>query len=143
MLHFAGHAVWDEVKPERSWLLLAPAPGEDGHLHADELGALDLSRVRLIVLSSCRTIGSGLGRTGGFAGFARPLLTAGVNGVVGSLWQVDDEATGVLMQAFHAEYRSTGDAAEALRRAQIEMMRSPDPRLRPASAWSGFLYAGS
>lgn len=80
---------------------------------------------------------------GGFAGFAGPLLAGGTGGVVASLWRVDDAATRALMSEFHRQYHVSGDAAGALRRAQIRMLRGPDPQFRPPAAWAGFMYAGS
>ena len=144
VIHFAGHAVWDAASPGRSWLVLAPGKdGAEGRLSAAEFGAAGLREVRLVVLSSCHTVGSGRGRMGGFAGFAGALLDGGAEGVVASLWRVDDRATRMLMREFHAAYRASGDPSTALRTAQIALIRSPDPRLRAPSAWAGFVYAGS
>lgn len=144
ILHFAGHAMWDPAAPARSWLLLAPgAAGAQDRLSAEELGASGLAGVRLVVLSSCRTVGSGHGRMGGFAGFARSLIGGGAGGVVASLWRVDDRATRALMGKLHDEYRASGEPAEALRAAQLALIRSHDPKLRAPSAWAGFVYAGS
>ena len=144
VLHFAGHAVWDPAVPARSWIVLAPdGAGARDRVSAAELGAAGLAGVRLVVLSSCRTVGSGHGRMGGFAGFARSLIGGGAGGVVASLWRVDDRATRVLMGRFHHEYRTSGDPARALRQAQLALIRSRDPKLRAPSAWAGFVYAGS
>jgi CHAT domain-containing protein len=46
------------------------------------------------------------------------------------------------MVAFHGAYRRSGNGAEALRAAQIELLRSPDAELSSPSAWAGFRYAG-
>lgn len=143
VVHFAGHAVWDGGSPKRSWLVMAPDAGGGGRISAEELGGAGLEGVRLVVLSSCHTVGSGEGRMGGFAGFAGSLLSGGADGVVGSLWRVDDNATRVLMREFHLAYRASGDAPDALRRAQLALLRSADVRLRTPSAWAGFVYAGS
>jgi CHAT domain-containing protein len=143
VVHFAGHAVWDGGSPKRSWLVMAPGADSVGRISAAELGAAGLEGVRLVVLSACHTIGSGEGRMGGFAGFAGSLLAGGADGVVGSLWRVDDHATRVLMREFHLAYRASGDPSDALRRAQLALLRSADVRLRAPSAWAGFVYAGS
>lgn len=141
VVHFAGHAVFDDVRPSRSYLVLA-AGGGDGRLTASELGEQDLSRARLVVLSACQTHRSGLGRSGGFAGLSGAMLSAGAGGVIGSLWRVDDGFTRELMAAFHPAYLRSGDAAVALRQAQLQLLRSPNPALRSPAAWAGFRYTG-
>lgn len=139
--HFAGHAVFDDARPERSFLLAAGA-GTGARLTAAELAKARLDGLRLVVLSACQTSRAAPGRSGGFAGLAGAFLAAGAGGVVGSLWQVDDRQTRVLMDAFHGAYRASGDPAQALRQAQLQMLRSGDPVLRSPTAWAGFRYAG-
>jgi CHAT domain-containing protein len=56
---------------------------------------------------------------------------------------VDDAATRALMTRFHRAWRRTGNGPAALREAQLELLRSPDPALRSAAAWGTFRYAGS
>ncbi len=142
--YFAGHAVFDDGRPERSYLLLAPnGPGDDGRLTAEELAAMDLRGLRVVVLSACETQRSVSGRAGGFAGLSGAVLAAGAGGVVGSLWRVDDAPTRALMAEFHQVYRTSADAAAALRHAQLRLLHSTDGSLRAPAAWAGFRYAGA
>ena len=142
--HFAGHAVFDDARPEQSYLVAAPGPGEtSARITAAEIEQMDLRQLRLVVLSACQTARAQAGRSGGFAGLAGAFLAAGAGGVVGSLWRVDDESTRVLMERFHAAFAETGDAAGALRQAQLQMIRSTDPALRSPAAWAGFRYTGA
>lgn len=140
--HFAGHAVFDDERPERSYLLLAPGEGSRGTTTAEELARMDLRRVRLVVLAACRTVRSGRGRAAGFTGLSGALLAAGVGGTVGSTWDVDDRLTSVLMAEFHRRYPDAHDAPGALREAQLSLLRSGTPALRSPAAWAGFRYAG-
>lgn len=141
VIHYAGHAIFDDTRPERSFLVLA-GRGEAGRLSAEGLRGLELGGVRLVVLSACRTVRSRQGRSGGFAGLSGSLLAAGVGGVVGNLWEVGDRRTLQLMTAFHGAYRDSDDPAAALRQAQLHMLRSPDAALRSPAAWAGFRYVG-
>ncbi|HEX7241214.1 MAG TPA: CHAT domain-containing protein, partial [Longimicrobiaceae bacterium] len=143
VVHYAGHAVFDDARPERSYLVLAPDGAGAGRLTAAELAKLDLRGSRLVVLSACQTVRSGEGRGGGFAGLAGSLLAAGAGGVVGSLWRVEDQRTRALMAELHREYRATGSGPGALRAAQLSLLRSKDPVLRSPAAWAGFRYVGS
>lgn len=153
VFHFAGHAVADGQRPERSFLLLA---GEDGgarseRLTADDIRALPLGRVRLVVLAACETLGAGGGLSagasigasgeaagGGFRGLAAALRAAGVGGVVGTLWRIDDLASVELMVGLHRAFLREGEGALALRAAQRRLIRLG----RPPSEWAGFQYSG-
>lgn len=144
ILHFAGHAIFDDRAPEQSYLALDPGalPAGGGRVTAAELERMDLSSLRLVVLSACETMRSHDGRSGGFAGFSAALLRAGAGGVVGSTWRVEDRATLRVMTEFHRAYIRSGDAADALRTAQLSLLRSDDPALAAPAAWAGFRYAG-
>jgi CHAT domain-containing protein len=144
LVHFAGHAVFDDARPERSFLVVAPGRGgaAEERLTAAEIEDMQLGSLRMVVLSACQTSRGRAGRSGGFAGLAGAFLAAGAGGVVGSLWRVDDRQTRVLMEAFHDAYRTSGDGAAALRQAQLRLLRSGDPALRAPAAWAGFRYAG-
>jgi CHAT domain-containing protein len=137
VIHYAGHAVFDDTRPEQSYLVLA-GDSTSGQLTADSMAALKLGGVRLVVLSACQSLRARDGRSGGFAGLSGALLAAGAGGVVGSMWDVDDSLAQPLMLAFHREYLQTHDPAEALRTAQLRQLHL---RRSPA-AWAGFRYAG-
>lgn len=142
--HFGGHAVFDDARPERSYLVLAAEPGNPaGRLTAAELSKLDLHRVRLVVLSACRTMRTGQSRAAGYSGFSGALLAAGAAGTVGSTWNVEEGATEALMTAFHRSYAARPDGPGALRAAQRALAHGNDAALRSPSAWAGFRYAGS
>jgi CHAT domain-containing protein len=145
ILHYAGHAVFNDERPEQSLLVLAPDSGEatPGRETAAAIARLDLTRLRLVVLSACETNRSRAGRSGGFAGLAGAFLAAGGGGVVGSLWRVDDDLTRRLMTEFHRAYRSTANGAEALRAAQLQLLHSAEPAVNSPAAWAAFRYAGS
>ena len=86
-----------------------PENTEDGILTAAEIAALDLSSTDIVVLSACNTA---LGEitSEGVWGLQRAFKQAGVQTIVMSLWQVDDEATSVFMQYLYEgllKYRQT------------------------------------
>ncbi len=140
LVHVASHAVFDDARPSRSYLVLARGP-EGDVLQADELESLDLRGVRLVVFSACRTQRTA-GRGSGMAGLTAAAMKAGAGGVIGSLWRVEDSQTLELMTALHREYQASGDPSAALRRAQLTLLRSADSRLRSPAAWAGFRYVG-
>ncbi|HET6232398.1 MAG TPA: CHAT domain-containing protein, partial [Longimicrobiaceae bacterium] len=141
VIHYAGHAVFNDAVPGQSYLVLAGS-GVTGELSADSISKMHLPRLRLVVLSACRTLPSRGGRSGGFAGLSGALLAAGAGGVVGSVWNVDDSLAQPLMLDFHRKYLRSGNAAEALREAQLSLLRSRDLAMRSPAVWAGFRYAG-
>lgn len=143
VVHLAGHAVFDDARPERSYLVLAP-DGEDraGRLTAADLVHSNLRSVRLVVLSACKTIRGGRTRAAGYTGLSGALLAAGAGGTVGSLWDVDDRSAAALMTEFHQAYSRSTDASSALRHAQLTLLRSDSSSLRSPAAWAAFRYSG-
>ena len=140
LVHFAGHAVSDPRRPERSHLLL-PNDDSGDRLTAVDIERLDLSRVQLFVLAACESMAPEPGGSA-YRGVGDALRAAGVGGVLGSLWRVDDRHTRELMERFHATLSATHDAMQALALAQRAMITSDDSRLASPSAWAGFQYSG-
>ena len=130
ILHFAVHGVLDHRIPLDSFLALSipesPARDRDnGLLQAWEI----FERVRLdadlVVLSACETaLGQELGGEG-LIGLTRAFQYAGARSVAATLWSVDDEATAELMVRFHRHLRTGKPKDEALRAAQLELLRDP------------------
>ncbi len=125
LAHFACHALVDEALPLDSALLLAPSGGDEGLLQAWEIAEQLRLASDLVVLSACETA-RGAERGGeGILGLVRALQVAGARSVVASLWRVDDESAAELMSRFHARLAAGLPRDEALRQAQIELLRGP------------------
>ena len=135
-LHFAGHAVFDDARPDRSRLALMPRG-----IDASTISRLDLRQLRLAVLSACETMRAPDRGGAGFTGLAESFLAAGAGGVIGSLWRVNDDLTDAFMREFYGAWRASGDAAVALRHAKLKMLQAADSSRHP-SAWAAFRLAG-
>ena len=134
IVHVAAHATVDDVDPLFSTLKLAA-----GDIEAGEIYDMDLGSARLVTLSACS---SGLGRVAGgdeFFGFKRSFLVAGAKSLLVSLWPVADESTARLMEAFY-RHRREKPAAEALQRAQVEMLARKDDA--EPLYWAPFVLVG-
>jgi tetratricopeptide (TPR) repeat protein len=141
-IHFATHGILDYGHIENSYLVLAPENGEpgSGHLTIDEVTQMtNLYDTRLVTLSACNTaIGTEMVK-GWLINPANAFLRSGVRTVVASLWQVDDAATSILMKEFYKNLK-TMDAVDALRNAQLSLMR--DSRFVQPYFWAGFVLMG-
>ena len=114
--------------------------GEDGILLAREAAGLDLWGTQLVVLSACDT-GLGEVRAGeGVYGLRRALVLAGSETQVMSLWSVDDRATRELMVAYYKQLLAGAGRAEAMRQAQIALLK--DPKRRHPAYWASFIVSG-
>ena len=75
----------------------------------------------LVILSACRTGEGELIPGEGVVGLTWAFLRAGAQGVVASLWSVEDTATTERMVAFHRHMRDGKDPIAALAAAQREI----------------------
>jgi tetratricopeptide (TPR) repeat protein len=138
-LHFACHGIMDGARPGMSALAITPEPGRDGFLTALEVFDSPVA-ADLVVLSGCQTGRGEVTRADGSMGLARAFLAAGVPRVVVSLWDVDDEATRVLMTKFYGRWRSGVPTARALREAQDAV--ASEPRWGHPRYWAGWTLWG-
>jgi CHAT domain-containing protein len=132
LIVFAAHAAADSEEPlDGSFLALTGS-----RLTPRDIQVLKLERGPTVVLSACQT-GLGQSMNGGVVGLARAFQIAGAANTVMSLWDIDDEATGFLMQTFYKELNVWG-SAESVRRAMLETRRRyPSPE-----KWAGFSNFG-
>lgn len=164
VVHFATHFLQNEESPDRALLVLSL----DAQGLPDFFTPSDAVHVRtpesLVVLSGCQSAAGRLVPVAGLIGMARAWLMAGASGVVASLWPVPDD-NGAIFQAFYSKLRRNkgpsinGDgnfntrdsvrprgsivrkAADALRYAQLEMLRTNSWRAMP-KYWGTYQLLG-
>jgi CHAT domain-containing protein len=138
VIHLALHGYVDPEIPDRSALVFAPQQParDDGLLQIREIRNLHLN-ASLVTLSACNT---GVGPVGeeGVANIVNAFIEAGSQSVVSTLWELEDHATAHLMTVFYDHLGRHEEKAEALRQAQLEMLKSGDPPYY----WAGFVLEG-
>jgi CHAT domain-containing protein/tetratricopeptide (TPR) repeat protein len=155
VIHFATHAVIRDDAPFESFLALGGSDGDpacDGRLTVRELYETPLD-ADLVVLSACRSA-TGPPSGDGITGLGRALFYAGAPSIVATLWDVSDEPSAALLAAFYRAWRGGADKRDALRRAQLQMIRSlragrvihtPDGDIRLTNQpfyWAGYILLG-
>ncbi len=144
LIHLATYGVLNKQNPLFSFVALAPGRQHDGRLEAHEVFGFSLT-ADLVVLAACETgLGSGaladVPAGDDWVGLSRSFLTAGARRVMASLWAVEDQATGTLMQQFYRRYQDGADPARTLAEAQRAMLT------QPATAypyyWAAFAVTG-
>lgn len=125
LIHVASHALVDEVLPMDSALVLSPSGEGNGLLHAWEIVEDLHLHADLAVLSACQTAVGGDRAGEGIVGLVRALQIAGARQVLATLWNVNDESTAELMERFYRHLTAGAEPAEALRLAQLDLLRGP------------------
>jgi CHAT domain-containing protein/tetratricopeptide (TPR) repeat protein len=145
ILHFAAHAISDNVHPELSGIVLSlvhrNGATQDGLVRLLDIYEASLP-ADLVVLSACQTaIGKDVPGEG-VMGLARGFIAAGAARVVASQYKVDDEATGELMRAFYEEMLGPNRLAPAAALRAAQMKLAAQPRWRDPHWWSAFVITG-
>lgn len=131
LVHIASHFRFVPGDEARSFLLL----GDGAPFTLDEMKQQQelFAGVDLLTLSACSTAAQRPDANGrevdGFAELAQRL---GAGAVLASLWEVSDDSTAELMTRFYGGYRGGTDKANALRRAQLAVLKG-EYRKRPAT----------
>ncbi|NEP83613.1 MAG: CHAT domain-containing protein [Okeania sp. SIO3B3] len=117
IIHLATHGEFHPGGADNSYIQFW-----DTKLRLNQLRQLRLynAQVELLVLSACTTAVGDEEAELGFAGLA---VQAGVKSALASLWYVSDTGTLALMTEFYQNLSNRPIKAEALRQAQLAMLR--------------------
>jgi len=96
----------------------------------------------LVVLSGCASATGTVLQGTGLMGLTRAWLAAGAQSVVGSRWATPDEDGGLFRAFYGYLIGHPADPAQALRAAQIEMIRASGWRARPRY-WGAYFMVGN
>ncbi len=120
----------------------------DKRIYVNELNNLLRTRdqsqpnnaIELLVLSACQTAAGDNRAALGIAGVA---VRAGARSTLASLWNVDDESTALLMSQFYRELTNNQalPKAEALRRAQLALLKNP--QFQRPMFWAPYILLGN
>ena len=97
--------------------------------------------IELLVLSACQTADGDNRAALGIAGIA---VRAGARSTIASLWSIGDESTALLMSQFYRELIDKQlPKAEALRQAQLFLLKHPNPNYQRPLAWAPYVLIGN
>lgn len=117
IVHLATHAIFQPGAAANSYIQLWDQP-----LMLDDMDDIgwDIPALELLVLSACQTA---IGNDEAELGFAGLALKSGVKSVLASSWNISDAGTLALMSEFYRQLGLTSTKAEALRQAQIRLLK--------------------
>lgn len=140
VLHLGTHFNLRPGNARRSFLLL----GDGSRLTLDTIAGYDFADLRLVTLSACQSGLGGATTDDGreIEGLSAIVQRRGAHSVLASLWRVEDRSTSQLMrELYRALPAQHGDAAAALRRAQLRLratrVQGATPYAHPYY-WAGF-----
>lgn len=132
VLHFAAHAIVDEVAPQRSAVVLTPGNDQqDGLLQPNEIETLPLNG-QIVVLSTCSSASGQVFKGEGAMSLARAFLKAGASVVVATLQPLRDDAASFFFNHFYRALAKGHPVAYAIQTAQKESIASG----QPPAAWA-------
>jgi tetratricopeptide (TPR) repeat protein/CHAT domain-containing protein len=138
-LLFATHAVLpSEIRGlTQPAIVLAHPERGDGLLTMADVFGLSLD-ADFVTLSACNTgVETAATNGDGISGLTRAFLYAGTPAISVTLWQVDDAAAPQITPRFFSGMSAAGlSPAEALRRAKLALLQSPEARFRHPYAWA-------
>lgn len=137
ILHFAVRGQFFPEEILDSGLLLTPGAGQDGRLTVREIFRLRFQG-RAVVLSGCDPVPEKDPEGRGPISLQRAFLGAGSPSVVSTLWLSDGKAVAHLLDLFYRQLGKKEPLAEALRAAQLHLLREG----YPPYVWAAFVLTG-
>lgn len=140
-VHIAAHVL--SSKTRQGEAVIAMSIDEQGA--ADAISAADISAIRvpgaIVILNGCSSGRGEIHRGAGLFGLTRAWLVAGAGGVIASQWDTPDDAAGLFPSFYRHWMQDSVRVAEALRRAQVDMLHSGTWRAKPGF-WSAYSMTG-
>jgi CHAT domain-containing protein/tetratricopeptide (TPR) repeat protein len=117
---------------------------KDSILKLEEIYGLSLT-ANLVVLSACKTGTGRIQKGEGALSLARAFKYAGATSIMQSLWQVNDQATALLMNNFYTNLNKKGIKSEALHQAKLDYLNNSSIKNLKKSPyyWAAFQYYGN
>ncbi|HEX5786979.1 MAG TPA: CHAT domain-containing protein [Woeseiaceae bacterium] len=120
VLHLATHAAVVVGQPSDSFILF----GDGRRVTLQEIRSLNFD-VDLVVLSACETaLGGGLSDGVEVLGLGYAMQNSKARSIVASLWRVSDGGTHALMSEFYRQLAGGASRVDALRAAQLLLIRN-------------------
>ncbi|MDH3244772.1 MAG: CHAT domain-containing protein, partial [Saprospiraceae bacterium] len=143
IVHLAVHGIGDRESSLDSRLIFRTEDDSlDGRLYARELYNLD-QPPKLVVLSACETgIGKDYPGEGVFS-IARGFAFAQTPAIALSLWEVDDEATAIIMDHFYRYLAKGNSISKSLQIAKIDYLQTALSHNSQPFYWATMVPMGS
>ncbi|MEM9547733.1 MAG: CHAT domain-containing protein, partial [Bacteroidota bacterium] len=144
IIHFSSHAKSNKDAPEKSHMVFYQKTGyeeEDYKLYFVDISERNI-KAKMVVLSACETNLGKIVKGEGAMSLANSFFYGGAQGVVASLWLVDDQMAKELMSSFYT-YLDKGFPKDlALQKTQVDFLKEHDGVRSNPFFWSAFSVNG-
>ena len=142
IIHFATHAVTNDIEPNRSFIAFYP-DNQGFKLMTEDLYNLDLRKSQLVVLSACKTGYGQLQKGEGIISLARAFACAGCPSVMTTLWNAHDETSAFLSEKLYEHLKAGLPKDEALQKAKLDFLSSEIGKRYPhPHYWANLILIG-
>lgn len=148
IVHLATHALANDGSPMQSYIAFFDATRNHDpkhNLYAQEIYALPLNHLQLVILSACETANGQLINGEGVMSLSRAFSYAGCPSVMASLWKADDAATAYISKRLHRYLEKGLPKDIALQKAKIDYLddESIEGRFKSPAYWSHLVLIGN
>jgi CHAT domain-containing protein len=146
IIHIGTHAESNNINPELSRLVFAKNLADstdinDNYLYSYEIYDQNLSS-NLAVLTACET-GKPSYRPGeGMISLAHAFTYAGSESILTSLWQIDEQASAMILDGFYKNLSDGLPKDLALRNAKLDYLATAQGRTLAPQYWAGLILMG-
>ena len=143
IFHLAMHSFQSKDNSKNSYLLFDNRNDtlEDGKLYNYEI-ELDRMNSPLVVLGACNTGTGTLYHGEGIMSLGRGFMLAGVESILKSLWEVNDEVSSKILTNFYKHLSDGKDKDEALQLSKREYLKSVSSTYANPYYWAGYVIVG-
>ncbi|MEM1118963.1 MAG: CHAT domain-containing tetratricopeptide repeat protein [Bacteroidota bacterium] len=143
LVHVATHGTLDNLHPENAFLVFASTKQDPaGLLFASEIYPT-LLPIEHLVLMVCQTAGGQIRKGEGLFSLVQTFLYAGVQSIVGNLWDVMDEEAPSLVKYYYEHLLDQQTTkAQALRQAKLDYLAQENDKFAHPYYWAGFVIIG-
>lgn len=143
ILHFAGHAVQEEINPDFSHLLFS---GDTHYNNKNQMPVREIYarhiNAQMVVLSACNTGMGEIQRGEGMYSLGRAFSYAGAQSLVSTLWSVNDKSTKEIMVNFYENLKIGMTKDQALQKAKLKYIENQTNVNSNPLYWAGFVAYG-
>jgi len=138
LIHFIGHAFFDEKHPEKSgWIL------KEGILTSQEMGRMDTSPL-LVFSNACQSAATNNWESGYLYekktfGIGNSFLLSGVQNFIGPLWVIHDKGSVRFASKFYKELIIGESVGKSLQKAKNDMLKE---RGLGDLLWASYIHYG-
>lgn len=142
VIHIATHAFIDSVDSFNSYLQLYP--DHDSHLYFDDICHLPLQNTALVVLGTCEADKGKIVQGEGVLSLARAFAYAGVQAIVTTSWEANNDALSFLSAGLHLYLQEGYSIDEALQKVRLDMLASEEyTQYRHPYYWANYTLLGN